>query len=144
MNGKSVKEAAFKAGYIISPEKNGMCLLMRNDINDLISEMYEKKRKNLLERAYCGYERLAFGSIEDIVELVCKANFSEKDLNSLDFFNISEIKKNKDGGIEVKFFDRIKALEKLENISYDSKNQGMSFYSALEESAKKLKFYENE
>lgn len=115
---------------------------MKEEIIDLISDMHEKKRKSLLERAYCGYERLAFGSVEDIIELVCKSNFSEKDLRSLDYFNISEVKKNKDGGIEVKFFDRLKALEKLENIACNDKNQALSFYSALEESANKLKFSE--
>lgn len=142
MNGKSIKEAAFKAGYIIAPEKNGLNLLMKNEINEFICEICEKKRKTLLDRAYCGYERLAFGSVEDIVELICKSNFSEKDLRGLDYFNISEIKKNRDGGLEVKFFDRLKALEKLENIACNNKNQGLSFYSALEKSAEKLNLSE--
>lgn len=115
---------------------------MKNEINEFICEICEKKRKILLDRAYCGYERLAFGSVEDIVELICKSNFSDKDLKGLDYFNISEIKKNRDGGLEVKFFDRLKALEKLENIECNNKNQGLSFYSVLEKSAEKLNLSE--
>lgn len=140
VNGKSVKEAAFRAGYIIAPEKNGLSLLMKDEISNFISEMYKRKKKNFLERAYCGYERLAFGSTEDIIKLVCNPNFSEEDLSGLDFFNVSEIKRNRDGGLEVKFFDRLKALEKLENIVYNNEDQGLSFYNALEKSAEKLKF----
>lgn len=57
-------------------------------------------------------------------------------LPSLDLFNISEIKRPKGGGMEIKFFDRIKALEKLRDIKSDSPSQPLSFYKALEEGAK--------
>ena len=33
-----------------------------------------------------------------------------------DLFNVSEIKRVKGGGVEIKFFDRQKALEKLEEL----------------------------
>ena len=35
----------------------------------------------------------------------------------MDLFLISEIKRPKDGAMEIKLFDRVKALEKLENLS---------------------------
>ncbi len=38
--------------------------------------------------------------------------------------------------MEIKFFDRIKALEKLRDIKSDSPSQPLSFYKALEEGAK--------
>ena len=56
-------------------------------------------------------------------------------LENMDLFNISEIKKVKGGGVEIKFFDRIKALEKLENLRLGGLNDDNSFYSALEHSA---------
>ena len=52
----------------------------------------------------------------------------------MDLFNISEIKKPKDGAMEIKFFDRIKALEKLEQIDSNHTNEKMPFYLALENS----------
>ena len=58
----------------------------------------------------------------------------------MDLFNISEIKRKKGGDIEIKFFDRIKALEKLLDIC-DEKGSftGTSLYSAIASSAAALK-----
>ena len=62
----------------------------------------------------CGLERLAFGSSADAVKLVLSENVPDEDeLGRLNLFNVSEIKKVKGGGVEVKFSDRQKALEKL-------------------------------
>jgi hypothetical protein len=43
-------------------------------------------------------------------------------MESLELFNVSEIKKPKGGGIEIKFFDRLKALEHLEALANGSKD----------------------
>ena len=52
---------------------------------------------------------------------------------------MAEIKKPKGGGLEIKFFDRIKALEKLGEISETSQdNSAIPFYEALEKSAASL------
>ena len=56
----------------------------------------------------------------------------------MDLFNISEIKKPKDGAMEIKFFDRIKALEKLEQIDSNHTNEKMPFYLALEKSVENI------
>lgn len=61
-----------------------------------------------------GLERLAFGSINDAVFLV----FSEElpppsTIAKLDLFNVSELKRVKGGGVEIKIFDRQKAIEKM-------------------------------
>ena len=84
-----------------------------------------------------GLRRLAFGEIQDAITLLFE---SEENILSvlptLDLFNVSEIKKQKGGGMEIKFFDRIKALEKLrEVIGSDDKQTAVSFYDALEKSA---------
>ena len=61
------------------------------------------------------------------------------DFDSLDLFNVAEIKRPKGGGLEIKFFDRIKALEKLGDISEIAvQDAGQSFYEALEKSASTL------
>lgn len=60
-------------------------------------------------------------------------------LPQLDLFNISEIKRQKSGAVEIKFFDRIKALEKLGEITDDGAGRtALSFYDALEKSAKSI------
>lgn len=84
-----------------------------------------------------GLRRLAFGEIQDAVTLLFE---SEEQiltkLPTLDLFNISEIKRVKGGGMEIKFFDRLKALEKLASaLGEDGKNTAVSFYEALEKSA---------
>ena len=40
-------------------------------------------------------------------------NPSREQLEHMDLFLVSEIKRPKDGSMEIKFFDRLKALEKL-------------------------------
>lgn len=61
-----------------------------------------------------GLRRLAFGSCTDAVYLVfCDELPPPSVIEGLDLFNVSEIKRVKGGGVEVKLFDRLKALEKL-------------------------------
>ena len=129
-NSGNFKEAALCAGFS-NPDKAGAALLLRNDINAEIEKIYESRTRNYRHRARAGYERLAFGSVSDAVRLMFADNPSETDFESYDLFNVAEIKKPKDGAMEIKFFDRIKALEKLE-FAEDSEQKGISdFYNAL-------------
>lgn len=88
-----------------------------------------------------GLRRLAFGEIQDAVKLLFE---SEENILSilprLNLFNVSEIKRQKGGGMEIKFFDRIKALERLsESIGSDERQTAVSFYDALERSTASIK-----
>ncbi|MCH5321112.1 MAG: terminase small subunit [Eubacterium sp.] len=100
------------------------------------------RRKKVTQRDVIeGLRRLAFGDIQDAITLLFE---SEENILSvlptLDLFNVSEIKKQKGGGMEIKFFDRIKALEKLrEVIGSDDKQTAVSFYDALEKSAQSVR-----
>lgn len=100
------------------------------------------KRKRITQKDVVdGLGRLAFGDIQDAITLLFE---SEENLLSilpnLDLFNISEIKRQKGGGMEIKFFDRLKALEKLRDmIDLEEKGGSTSFYDALEKSAMHLK-----
>lgn len=61
-----------------------------------------------------GLKRLAFGSCTDAVYLVFADELPPPSvIGGLDLFNVSEIKRVKGGGVEIKLFDRLKALEKL-------------------------------
>lgn len=131
VNTGNVEESAIKAGYKLEPLLTGNKLFSRDEINLEIERLYDLKKKNFLYRACSGYERLAFGSIADAVKLIYLKDFDIKIVDEMDLFNVSEIKKLKDGVIEVKFFDRIRALEKLQQMDFAEQKQSLSFYDAI-------------
>lgn len=137
------KEAAMLSGYKTYPERKGAELLSDNRVKKKIEDLYLEKKKNLMYKATSGYERLAFGNISDSIKLLFYENLNPKDLDKMDLFNIAEIKKPKDGAMEIKFFDRIRALEKLEQINLTSNSEKEPFYYTLERSIKKLNYPTN-
>lgn len=84
-----------------------------------------------------GLRCLAFGEIQDAVSLLFESDECVlQKLPELDLFNVSEIKRVKGGGMEIKFFDRLKALDKLSQMVKENSNtSSVSFYEALEKSA---------
>ena len=105
-----------------------------------LGDDYTARKKKITQKEVSeGLRRLAFGEIRDVVSLLFESedDIIEK-LPKLDLFNISEIKRVKGGGMEIKFFDRLKALDKLgQVISTTDKSQAKSFYEALENSTGK-------
>ena len=81
---------------------------------------------------------MAFGRINDALELL-KDDPSEVCAERLDLFNVSEIKRVKGGGVEIKFFDRLEALEKLAELEDRAADSAAadSFFSAVRNSAKR-------
>jgi hypothetical protein len=134
----NAKEAAWLAGYKTNPEQKGTELMAQGKISKKIEKIYLEEKKNLIYKATTGYERLAFGNISDPIKLLFPENLRREDLGKMDLFNISEIKKSKDGAMEIKFFDRLRALEKLERIDTEQKGDKDPFYYALEQGIKKL------
>ena len=86
--------------------------------------------------ALAGLRRLAFGRINDALALLRDDCF-ESDFSALDLFNVSEIKRVKGGGVEIKFFDRLEALEKLSELEDKAADTAAadSFFSALRKTA---------
>ena len=61
---------------------------------------------------------------------------SDEELERLDLFCVSEVKQLKGGGLEMKFHDRMEAMQALRESSGDSAVHGaIPFYKALEQSA---------
>lgn len=132
------RSAAAKAGYGIKSRRIGLSLLERADIKKEIEKL-DKKRKLNREEIIAGYRQLAFGNISDAVRLVYSDEDPSIGTEKLDLFNVSEIKRAKGGGIEIKFFDRLKALEHLEALgAVDADDSALPFYTALEKSAARL------
>ena len=96
-----------------------------------------RKKKTLREEIADGFRQLAFGNVRDAAALLF-ANEEEilEKLPGYDLFNISEIKKPKGGGMEIKFFDRIKALQCLERMETEAGQP--SLFEALEAGARAL------
>ncbi len=137
------KEAAIKSGYSF-PEKNAARLLKKQEILQEIKTNDELRRSSEND-IISGYYRLAFGCFADAVSLLFTEEISPETIQQLDLFNISEIKRKKNGETEIKFFDRLKALEKLESTSLGSeRNSAFSLYDAIEKGASSLRKSGNE
>ncbi len=98
-----------------------------------------KRRQNQREHILSGYEKLAFGNVGDAMRLLFSDEPDRCALDTLDLFNVAEIKRPKGGGIEIKFFDRIKALQCMEEMDSNSAENGQAgFYRALQNGIRAL------
>ena len=134
----SADAAAYNAGFVRNPKRSGEELLCREDIADEIKRLGKCRTSSLSEIATVGYRRLAFGKISDAVSLLYMENPSREQLEHMDLFLISEIKRPKDGSMEIKFFDRLKALEKLTDDS-EKEDRATPFYDAIAKGAEALR-----
>lgn len=85
-----------------------------------------------------GLRRLAFGAVNDAVRLLAGiGEIDDRSIANFDLFCVSEIRQTKEGCLEIKFYDRIKALELLARSGgQDENSTASSFYAALESAAK--------
>lgn len=126
---------AARAGYAVAPARSAARLLEKESVKKEISRL--EKGKKAVSCVETGFRRLAFGSVADAVKLTfLEKDFDERELERLDLFNVSEIKRPRGGGLEIKFFDRLKALEKLEGLDVEDDDARGGFIRALSEGAK--------
>ncbi len=141
----NVREAAISAGFPADTAlMDGVECLESADCKRLISKL----RLLLADSGsvISGLKRLAFGSCSDAVYLVFADELPPAEvISGLDLFNVSEIKRVKGGGVEVKLFDRQKALEKLFEFENTCSDKGCaeSLIAALTKSAEEAEFIEN-
>ena len=90
----------------------------------------------MTKRVLRGYNRLAFGEIQDAVRLLFSDGIDDAELDNMDLFNVAEIRRPKGGGMEIKFFDRLKALQCMEMLNAEEKEGVSGFYHALQESTR--------
>ncbi|MDR1464939.1 MAG: terminase small subunit [Oscillospiraceae bacterium] len=128
------REAAAQAGYAL-PQRTAGKLLARPEIRrEIAREDARGGAAQIRAEVEAGFRRLAFGAGTDALGLLFAEQApGREELERLDIFNVSEIKRPKGGGLEIKFFDRMKAMEKLcaiqeENSSLDA---AKAFYEAL-------------
>lgn len=135
---RNVRESAARAGFKVMPEIKGIRLMQKAQVRREIERLNTESevRKN----ARAGLERLAFGSVSDAVRLIYEKEISPEELEQLDLFGVSEIKRGVNGGVEMKFFNRLQALEKLSALEDEPQreNETAPFYEALEKGARAL------
>ena len=83
------------------------------------------------ETAKEGFRRLAFGGIHDAVRLLFCEDVNPRTLKNMDLFAVSEIRRPKNGGMEIRFFDRIEALRLLSELE-TSGTGAQALLSAIE------------
>lgn len=117
IHGRNPEEAAIAAG--VSPVRaklEGLRLLA----DKRVARQLAKEETAGAERTSdirAGLERLAYGRINDAAAIAFSEEVTPHMMAHADLFNVSEIKRVKGGGVEIKFFDRLKALEKLDELS---------------------------
>ena len=131
----NAEEAAVRAGF---PRETalteGMRILRRPKYYRMVQQMRTLFSGHVREQVMSGLERLAFGDISDAARLVLLEELpSEEVLCRMNLFNVSEIKRVKGGGVEVKLFDRQKALERMMEYAgnADQRAAARSFLNAL-------------
>jgi len=93
-----------------------------------------KSETRLREDVIDGYRRLAFGSNRDTLRLMFRDEPPGPEaLARMDIYNVSSIKRDKSGALEIKFYDRCDALEHLEAFcsAADSMEGVKAFYDAI-------------
>lgn len=131
---KNSREAAARAGFAF-PERSGVRLLAKESVKHEVERLVADGRS--FSSAADGLRKLAFGSVTDAVKLALGVDVP--DLESLDLFMVSEIKRT-EKGVELKFFDRLKALEALMESGEDIGGSDTSqFVDAILEGASAIK-----
>lgn len=130
----NAREAAVNAGYHLRPEKAALRLRARQEIREHTDAC--AGQSGFRSEAVAGLRRLAFGSGCDALRLLQSG--TDSDPRELDLFNVSEIKCPKSGGIEIKFYDRQKALEKLAELNDSGEEAAGPFYQALQKSGQNV------
>ncbi len=143
LKSKNIAEAAAMCG--IPPDsayEEGMKIINNPHASEYAAELAVTMKKF---GAGCGgtvedaLDRLINGRVNDAV-ILAKADpeqLTDEDIRRLDLFNVSELKFGK-GVCEIKFADRLKAIEKLNEIRTQSAedNAAQSFFDAIGEAAK--------
>lgn len=81
-----------------------------------------------------GYRKLAFGSNRDTLKLMFRDEpLTPAALARMDIFNVSTIRRDKSGTLEIKFYDRCDALEHLEAFctAAEGREGVKAFYDAI-------------
>ena len=114
-----VAEAARCAGY--PPETaaaDGAAILRQQCYRRMVANYRSVLHDDPAAAVRAGLERLAFGRSNDAIGLLlAEEPPGAAAVQALDLFPVSSVKRDKNGGMEIHFFDRLKALTALYELS---------------------------
>ena len=111
---RNLREAALHTGARAEEAEDRGLELLHSAETEAELKKLEEADSDTLTYVKRGLNRIAFGAVNDAVKLVFDAeNMTARDIMGMDLFNVSEIKISGKNVLEIKFFDRQKALEKL-------------------------------
>ncbi len=114
---------------------DGWDMLRRKDVQAELQRMRDDSRDQILrEDAARRLAELAFGRANDAAALALSGPGQCPSVDKLDLSAVSELKVT-DKGVEVKFLDRIRALEALCGLLDQDGGGAASFFQALEAAA---------
>lgn len=127
------REAAMAAGYPLDQCAGAaMNLLQKRSVQKKLNVLDKQWGTDQIRSSViAGLMRIAFGSINDCAKLLFQKE--EGDINQLDLFSVSEMKRNKDNSVELRFCSRMEALEKLLELTREQsgENSLQRVYEAL-------------
>lgn len=126
-----------KAAELSGIKKDPYLLLNKEEITEEIKSLGDTLNKNSEYIAKSALIRLAVGNVSDAASLLFKEDAGKSELEKLDLFMVSEIKRKGDT-TEIKFFDRFKAINSLLD-GFDNEQSNVPFYEALKAGAEALK-----
>lgn len=97
--------------------------------------MAQKKKSVRPGEVERGYRKIAFGKVNDAARLMFRDGLDPETLKKLNLNSVAELKQTKDG-LEMKFYDRMKALECLREMEREGDGQS-PLYRALMRSVKR-------
>lgn len=116
-------------------EEDGFEVLQNRTVRTRLERMRAAAGAQILrEDAVRRLAELAFGRANDACLLALTPEEGRPNLTSLDLSAVSELKVT-DKGVEIKFLDRIRALEALATLLNGSGEGAEDFFRALEDSA---------
>lgn len=124
------QKAAEAAGY-----SDGFSLLQEGNVQNRLKKMRAAlSEQTLREDVVRQLSELAFGRTNSAVELALSPQEARPDPQNLDLSAVSEFKVTDRGGIEIKFIDRIRALEVLYGLlGNQTGSDADAFFQALED-----------
>lgn len=142
MEGNTAKRSAFCRWYLrtLDPERaaaqagvrDGWSLLQEEPVRQELARDRECLREQILrEDAVRRLAELAFGRVNDAAALALAEPGKRPPVEKLDLSAVSELKVT-DKGVEIKFLDRVRALETLCELLRDPGSDASAFFQALE------------
>ena len=110
------QSAARQAGYR-HPDDVWPDLISRSDIVAEIRRVTREVSRVFRDTLLCSVFRLMTSDNNDAVRLLYHDEMSDDEISEMNLSGVAEIKRTKDKSVEIKFFDRIKALDRLSELN---------------------------